>query len=230
MGSTFWVELYFRSLKASDVFNQLTNYLLQYKRVSIPSVGTIQLIQQPAQLDAAGKLILPPTFSVTIKENGGVSEHQLSFLSAALKKEKETVRQSLAETGLWLSEKINGKGFDWKGIGFIQQNNNDLIIPAEALDSVPAEPVLQQDTEHTIQVGDQQMTAAQVANLKEKRVVTEKNRSIFMIIGWIILLLAILYILFVLYQGKFRVGASGSKQMPTGFVQHNDSFPFGNDI
>ena len=80
MASTSWVESYFRSLKANSVFNQLTKYLVQYKRVSIPSVGTILLVQQPAQLNVADKIIEPPTVSAELREDVVVPEHQLKYL------------------------------------------------------------------------------------------------------------------------------------------------------
>lgn len=228
MGSTFWAESYFRSLKASDVFNQLTTYLLQYKRVSIPSVGTILLIQHPAQLDVASKQLLPPGYTAELREDETVSEHQLAFLAARLNDEKEGVQQSLAETGRWLKEKINSDGFNWQGIGLIRQSSDAVVVPATALDAIPAERVLRDDATHSLLVGDQQMTSTEMASLKaEDGKVVKSKHSIYMIIGWIILLLAILYIVFVLYQGRFRMGASGAKQSPTGFVQHSTSFVSG---
>jgi hypothetical protein len=227
MGSTFWAESYFRSLKASDVFNQLTTYLLQYKRVSIPSVGTILLIQHPPQLDIANKQILPPGYTAELRDGESISEHQLNFLAARLNQEKEKVRQLLAENGLWLKEKINSEGFEWKGIGLIRQPGETTAVPLTALTAVPAERVLREGATHNLLVGDQQMTSTEMTNRQaEDSKVVEKERSLFMIIGWIILLLAIFYIVFVLYQGKFRIGASGAKQSPTSFVKHGTSFVF----
>lgn len=220
MGSTFWAELYFRSLKANSVFNQLTKYLLQYKRVSIPSVGTIQLVQQPSQLNVADKLLLPPTYTVGLKDEETVPDHQLNFLAAALKEEKESILYSLQELGSWLQEKVRGEGFDWKGIGTIRQNGPAVLIPVDGLGEVPAERVIRQDAEHQVLVGDQHLTSTQITGRKEvEEVVTGSKRSIFMIIGWIVLILSILYIIFVLYQGGFRVGATGSKAAPTGHHQ-----------
>lgn len=201
------------------MFNYLTKYLLQYKRVSIPSVGTIHLVQQPAQLNVADKLILPPFYATEFSNEDDVPEHQLSFLSSSLNEERENIQQSLNELGLWLKEKMNGEGFDWKGIGVIQPSNEAVaVLPIKALEPVPAEKVFRQGAEHRVLVGDQHLTSTQIAGLKEET--TKSKRSVLVIIGWIVLLLSILYIIFVLWQGKFRVGATGSKSAPIGLI-HN---------
>lgn len=220
MGSTSWAELYFRSLKRSSVFDYLTKYLLQYKRVSIPSVGTIQLVQLPAQLDIASKTIAPPSYRAELKnEDDDVSEHQLKFLASCLNNEKESICQSLDELGIRLKEKINGEGFEWKGIGVIHPSNEEVaILPTALLEPVAAEKVIRQDAEHRVLVGDQHLTSTQIVDLKEEK--NESNHSLLMVIGWVVLLLSILYIIFILWQGKFRMSAIGSKSAPTGLM-HN---------
>lgn len=201
------------------MFHQLTKYLVQYKRVSIPSVGTIQLIQQPAQLNVAEKIILPPAFSAELRNEETVSQHQLNFLSAALREEKENVLQGLEEFGSRLNEKIAGDGFDWKGIGFLHRSAIDGNVSSTTLEPVAAERVLRQDAEHKVLVGDQQMTSSQIAGWKEEDgAAKESRRSLLVIIGWVLLALSILYIIFILYQGKFRIGATGSRQSPTSLV------------
>jgi len=205
------------------VFQQLTNYLLQYKRVSIPSVGTIHLVQQPAQLKVADKVLLPPAFSAELQSEDTVPEHQLDYLSAALNQGKENVRQSLEKVGRWLVERMDGEGFHWKGIGLIRNNAIQSSVSLPAMEAIPAERVLRRNAEHNVLVGDQQMTSRQITERNVDGVV-ERKRSIVDIVGWIVLLVAILYILFVLYQGKFRVGATGSKQSPTSSLQLKSSF------
>ncbi|HEV7332941.1 MAG TPA: hypothetical protein VGN63_18010 [Flavisolibacter sp.] len=219
MASTFWVELYFRSLNPNNVFKQLTNYLLQYRRVSIPSVGTIHLIQQPVQLDVANKIISPPTFKTEIRSDESVPEHQLAFLSAALQEEKVQILDRLSDLGKRIQNKLQGNGFEWKGIGWIGGGGDSIAVTPSVLQPVRAERVLRPDAEHNVLVGDQHMTSTQMSVLKEEvEVVADKERSIWMIVGWVLLGLAILYIIFLLYQGKFRVDSTGSKQSPTSYI------------
>ena len=219
MASTSWVESYFRSLKANSVFNQLTKYLVQYKRVSIPSVGTIVLVQQPAHLNVADKIIDPPAFSAELRQDGAVPEHQLHYLSAMLQQETEDVRHSLDEFGAWLKKRVHVDGFEWKGIGLIRPSGQPTPVSLQALAPIPAERVMRQGAEHNVLVGDQQMTSTQITGLRETETATKKKRSVLVLIGWIILILSILFIIFILYQGKFRVGSTGSRQAPTSYLQ-----------
>jgi hypothetical protein len=198
------------------VLNLLTNYLLQYRKVNIPSVGSITLVQQPAQLNIADKVILPPAFVAEIGQEEHIPDHQLFFLSAALQEERAAVIQQLNALGERLRERIQAGGFYWKGIGLIRESREPMRLSLSALSPVPAERVLRPDAEHNVLVGDQQLTSTQLTALKEEvEEVTEKERSVFVIVGWVVLFLSILYIIFVLYQGRFRVGSTGSRQAPT---------------
>lgn len=196
---------------------------MQYRQVSIPSVGTIRLVQQPAQLDVADKIITPPSYTTALSSEESVSEHQLAFLSAALQEEKSRVMDRLSLLGQRLREKIDRNGFDWKGIGWIGSSGEPEATTPAVLQPVRAERVLRPDAEHSVLIGDQETTSRQLSERKEAgEVVVEKERSVWMIVGWILLGLAILFIVFMLYQGKFRIGATGSRQSPTSYY----SVPF----
>ena len=212
MGSTFWVVLYFRLLKRDKVINQLTKYLLQYRTVSIPHVGTFQIMQHSPQLDVVHKIIQPPSFAVELKEEENITEHQLNFLADSLREEKETIQHSLEELGHNLSVKVQQEGFDWKGIGMIRQGNDGLTIPTNSLVPVPAERVAREDVEHKVLVGNQEMLVSATNETMPEESKGRKKYSLYIILGWIILLLAILYIVFVLFTGKFSIHSTGSKQ------------------
>ena len=217
MASTSLQVLYFRSLKASKVLKYLTQYLFQYRSVSIPRVGTLQIIQHPPQLNVVDKLILPPTFSVALRPGEDISDHQLQFLDANLNKGRQDILQDLQFFGDKLHEKINGPGFTWEGLGTITRSTQSLPLTVEALEPVPAERVIRQDARHKILVGDHQRLSGQNTDAEIVVDKASKKSSIFIIIGWVLLLLSILVIVFLLYTGKFRVNASGSKQSPTSY-------------
>ena len=218
MALTSWLVLYFRSLKVNNVLNHLTRYLLQYRRVSIPHVGTLYIVQHAPQLDVVDKILQPPSYSIELKKEEEVSDHQLSFLDGILNKGKEDLLRDLRFFGDKLHEKINGPGFEWTGLGTITRSTQSISLQIEALEPVPAEKVIRLDAKHHVLVGDQQMTSTQIAELRTEQETAGKKRSIFVIVGWIILILSILFIVLYLYLGKFRVGSTGSKMSPTSFI------------
>ncbi len=83
---------------------------------------------------------------------------------------------------------------------------------------VKAEKVTRPDAEHQILVGDQHRTSGQMTERRTLVEVVKKKRSLYLLAGWILLILSILVIVFFLYTGKFKVNAAGSKQNPFGYT------------
>lgn len=190
----------------------LTKYLLQYKTVSIPHVGTIQIVQRPAQLDVADKRLSPPAFVAELKQNEEVPEHQLNFLETCLDKTKDDVLKDLKLFGDKLQEKINGPGFEWKGLGFISRSTRSVPLTIGGFEPIAAQKIARAGAEHQILVGDQQMTSVQMNERRTIADIVEEKKPWFVIAAWILLLLSILIIILFLYLGKFKVDAAGSKQ------------------
>ena len=190
----------------------LTKYLLQYRTVTVPQVGTIHLVQQPAQLNIAEKIIYPPSFFAELKKEENVSEHQLHFLNAFLHKENDSVEEQLKQFGDSLYDKINGPGFDWIGLGRFDRSTQSFAIPIEGLHAITAERVIRENPDHQVLVGDRQTSSYQIADEKAGSEFADRGRSVLITVGWILLGLSILAIAFFIYQGKFRVNAAGSKQ------------------
>ena len=206
---------YFRSLKVNNVLNLLTKYLLQYRTVTIPHVGTIQLVQHPSQLDVADKIIQPPSFSAEIKREENVSAHQLNFLDHFLKRGHHSVLHDLKQFGDGLHDKINGPGFEWNGFGRLDSNTQSLSIPVEGLYAITAERVMRENPDHQVLIGDKQTSSYKIAGEKVGSDVPKRKHSAVITIGWVLLALSILAIAFFIYQGKFKVNSAGSKMSPT---------------
>ncbi len=194
----------------------LTIYLFQYRKVSIPHVGMIQLVQHPPVLQLVDKKLGPPNFSAELKKEEEVSEHQLNFLDSFLNSGTEVVSKELSFFGDKLHEKINGSGFEWKGLGTITRSTQTLPIAITGFETIRAEKIIRQDSQHAVLVGDREMTSGQ---MNERRTFAEpvrKKASPLITVGWILLGFSILAIAIFLYTGKFKVNAAGSKQSPIG--------------
>lgn len=196
----------------------LTKYLFQYRTVSIPQVGTLRLIQHTAQLDIVDKTIAPPSFVIELKGAEEVTEHQLNFLGNVLNRTREDVLRDLKFFGDQLHEKINGPGFEWRGIGTFTRSTQMIPINVYAIQPVAAEKIIRADAAHQILVGDVEMTSKQMTERRIVSDVVKKKKSPFVLAGWILLFLSVLLMIFFLYTGKFKVNAAGSKQSPLGYL------------
>jgi hypothetical protein len=209
MGSTFWAELYFRSLKRIKVLPLLTKYLLQHKRVSIPFIGTFELVRQPPHVSIGDKRISAPFFVTRHFKKDEVPEHQvLSFSSG---EERERSKQELYSFGEQLQKAVKKNPLQWKGIGTLKYAASEVVfepeeIRVEGLQALPAEKVLRENVQHSIRVGDQQMTSQQVTDALHH---TDQERDWSMLAGWILLILALASLLVFLYIKNFQASSVG---------------------
>lgn len=181
----------------------LTKYFIQYKRVCIPHVGTFELLQQPAQLNVADKSLAPPSFKTRYLNLEIISPHQFEFL--------DSEKEALNLYGEKLKNKIQRSGFYWKGFGKLIYSSNEIKFEAEELEiaslqTIQAKKVLRENVQHNMLVGDQEMTSQQVTDVLNK---AEYKRPLFMIIGWIVFILAIIAIIILLYLKNFQTASSG---------------------
>lgn len=221
MASTSWPVLYFRSPKVNSVLNLLTQYLLQYRTVTIPNVGTIRIVQTPPQLDVADKVITPPGFSAQIKTEEEVPAHQLQYLNTVLNKNTEVVLKDLKEFGDRLADKINGPGFEWNGFGQFNRSTQSFTIAAKGLNTIKAERVIRENPNHQVLVGDRETNSFQLAEERTVSASAPHDRFNLVTIGWIVLLLSIIAIALLFYQGKFKMNVSGSKEPTSYSLQQN---------
>ncbi len=199
----------------------LTKYLFQYKTVGIPHVGTIQIVQNPAQLDVVDKRLSPPFFMITLIRKEEVSEHQLNFIKNFLGRGRDETLADLKTFGDSLQAKIDEQGFEWNGLGIISRSTPTFSLAIPGLQSITAQKIIRANTKHDILVGDQHMTSLQMAERRTTHTdVIVKRRSWIVIAGWTILLLSVLIIAIFLFTGKFRVNAAGSRWNPMGYHNH----------
>jgi predicted nucleic acid-binding Zn ribbon protein len=76
----------------------------------------------------------------------------------------------------------------------------------EGLQPVPAQKVLRENVQHNMLVGDQEMTSQQVTDVLNR---VESKRAWFMVLGWIVFILAVIAIIILLYMKKFQTTSTG---------------------
>lgn len=196
------------------MYQQLAKYLLEYKQVSIPQVGSFELVPQPAILDVASKLIQPPTFLAQYSDNDVVKEHQLSFLALDLEADTEQVKKQLENFGRDLRTKIKQGAFSWRGVGKLEDADVHIVFHPDVLEinglqAIPAEKVLRKNVQHTVRRGEQNVMPSSSFQTEEEPVL--KNRSSINVIGWTVVILAIAFIAIYLAKEGFNSTSSGSR-------------------
>ena len=194
-----------------------TRYLIQYKRVCIPYIGTFEIVQQSPQLNFADKLLTAPVFTTYYQKQEALSDHQVNFFAASSSQfEKEQLREELALFGKKLKYSLKQQPLNWKGFGTIIYSSDEIIFEPfhnefDALGPVAAEKVMRGHDAHKIVVGDHQITSGELkaSELKSTRATPVKKVSWPVLIGWIILVLAIIAIIYVLIHGNFQPSSAG---------------------
>ena len=195
------------------MYHQLATYLSQYKQVTIPQVGSFELVPKPAMLDVASKLIQPPGYLPQYSDKDLVKEHQLNFLALDLNADKEIVKKELENFGKDLKKRIQQGVFFWKGIGKLEAGEAAMVfypdvLEIKGLQTIPAEKVLRKNVQHIVRRGEQEVVSSSFYE-EEKPVI--KERSLAVLIGWAVVILSVVFIAFYLYSDGFKATASGTK-------------------
>jgi hypothetical protein len=194
----------------------LTEYLLQYRKVYVPHFGAVEILQSPARVDFVDKMIYPPQFNTRLRKSGELTEHQLNFLVAATKSDKESVRTELDSLGKELQDQFISGSFTWDGIGAFSSYGSDVPFNVSSLEPISAERVQRVNAQHQVLMGDQHVMVQQHDQSVDpayEALFGEKTRSKHWV-AWVILAIAVLVILYFLYSGNFTTYSSGLKTHP----------------
>jgi hypothetical protein len=178
--------------------------------VCIPNVGTFEIVMQSPQLDVADKRISSPVYTVQHTANEHVPDHQFLFLTRD-GIEHENLKHEFLAFGEKMKRQIKIAPFYWKGLGTLRFSSDEMLfepeeIRLEALQTMQAERVLRKNVQHNVLVGDQEMTRQQVTEALTR---VEYKRPWFIIVGWILLALSVIAIVFYLYTKNFQTTSTG---------------------
>jgi hypothetical protein len=179
--------------------SHLYNYLVQYKELALPGVGTIHLQRSSAQHDYANKIFTAPLYTFSFDRNHDMPSKKLfGWLAVSLGiSEWEAIRK-LNDFAFAVKKQLQaGKEINWDGVGTMQSalsgevrfKSVETVFPYEQ--PVAAEKVIREKAAHTILVGEQEKTSGEMAELLSHH---ETKRNYAMTVAWTIALLAVLFI------------------------------------
>ena len=187
----------------------LTQYLLLYKRVSIPGVGSFELLPESPQYLVVDHVFTPPAFTASFSTDERVSDHQFRFCQSFAGSE------DLITFGSRLRESLSHTPFRWAGFGTLHAEGGRVSFEAEplalpALEPVPARKVHRENVQHRHLVGDTHMSSEQVTAVLNQ---TDHRRPLVIVIGWVLLFLAITAVIILVYLGKLDPSSAGLRKV-----------------
>jgi len=144
----------------------LVSYLLQHKSLSIPGLGSMYIERIPAQTDFVNKRILPPGFHYRFDKYFDAPDKDF-FTYLALQNDMADY-EAIKWYNEWAYELRNkirdGQEISWSGIGKLKKDvTGDIVFESEGaiytlLEPTPANRVLRSNAQHTMLVGDREVT------------------------------------------------------------------------
>jgi hypothetical protein len=194
------------------VFEILTRYLHQNGQLYIPYIGSFEVVEQSARLEFAERLLYPPAFEVRYSEEGHLHDTQVDYLREEWETDSTTADMRLQQFGRQLKEQLGRGSLTWPGLGILQYRQNRIAFeatPLVTLTPVEAHKVIREHAQHTVLIGEQEVQSGDVAGYIHD---SARKRSVLVIIGWILLGLAILFLVYYFYKEGFNPESSGSRQ------------------
>ena len=195
------------------MFSLLTKYLLFYKRVSIPDIGSFVIVQQPATLNFVDRQLLPPVYKIVFDEKVAEDDGLIHFIGADTDIEPGAARHKLAQFGSALKSKLQEAPFIWKGIGKLEYADGIVFhadTPAATLSPVAAHRIIRENSNHTVLVGEQEMQSTSIEAARQEPAV-KKRQPANIIIGWLLLTAAAAFIVFYCYSQNNILQSTGLK-------------------
>jgi hypothetical protein len=152
------------------MYGELYQYFALHKQLNVPGVGTFLLERRPAISDFPNKLILPPTYAISLNTgSGNPSRHFFNWLAAALRISDREAVIRFNDFAFDLKKQLSsGNSIEWKGIGVLKKEaGQDLVFDPSVKDftyesPVPARKVIRENAEHTIRVGEDERSSVEM--------------------------------------------------------------------
>lgn len=154
------------------MYPELYDYLLQHRKLSLPGIGSIILERKPAQADFPNKQIHPPVYSFSLQSNAPVpGGHFFSWIGNSLGVSQMDAVIRFNNFVFELKKQLEKDDIiQWNGVGEIRKGLAGEIkfLPQEPLMAglpVRAEKVLRDTAEHTVWVGEQERSSAEMTRI-----------------------------------------------------------------
>jgi hypothetical protein len=199
------------------MYDLLYRFLILHKNLYLPGIGSFILERKPAQADFLNKCIHPPAYNFSFLFPGQPESKKIfSWLAEVLHITEREAVVRLNDFAFELSKKMDdGALVSWKGVGSLTKKGDQVTFLPEKLQltfetAVAAEKIIREQAEHTILVGEQEKTSAEM----EKILTTAPSaaNTKWWILPLIVFLLSAIVAGWHFYEKGWNISTLGNKQ------------------
>jgi len=202
------------------MFEQINEYLIFHKRVSVPGIGTFLIERKPAEADFPNRKILAPGYNISLNtESNTASKKFFAWLAAALNTTERDAVVRFNDFAFDLKKQIDsGAIIKWIGIGTLSNGLGGAIkfTATDELNTdqpVVAEKIIREKYEHTVRVGEDERTSAEMVEMLKQ---PKKIHSLWWAYALVLALIAFIFICWYFSEHGLNVAstANGKKFTP----------------
>lgn len=197
------------------MYAELYRYLLLNKELPLPGVGTFRLERTPATGDFLNRQFMAPSYAISMQASAGQpSARFFKWLGSSLSVSDRDAIIRFNDFVFELKKQISDGGtVEWKGVGMLNKGlaGGIKFSPADSMVTeapVNVEKVIRQKAEHTVRVGEDEKTAAEMEEILGSAV---SKRSYWWVIPLIIGIIAIVIIIWIVLMREFEPSVVGNK-------------------
>jgi hypothetical protein len=180
------------------MYAELYQYLLQYKQLPVPGIGTFLLDRKPAAIDFPNRMVNAPVYSIALQSaQSSLSKRFFNWLGYALNISEREAVVKFNDFAFSLKKQIGeGDVVNWSGVGTLSKGlGGDIkFSPVDAIVHeipVPAAKVIRDKAEHMVRVGEDHKTSAEMVEMLNQ---AEEKKSYWWTYALAVALLAVMFI------------------------------------
>lgn len=196
--------------------DNLYEFLIINKKLSLPGIGTIGLFQNPALHDFAERKFIPPFYFFEIESGNDKPPKKLfDWLCASTGTSEWDAIKSVNDFSFELKKTLSDEGeVKWDKVGvFRRDQNGDIKLVSRTISwqselPVTAEKVIRPKAEHIVLVGETERSSVQ---MEEYFAQPSPKRNYAWIIAIILTVLAIMFIGWYFSEKGFSPSSAGNQ-------------------
>ncbi len=197
------------------MYGELYQYFIQHRQLPVPGIGTFLLERKPALSDFPNKIINAPTYSIILKNAADTpAKSFFNWLAAAFGISDRDAVIRFNDFVYNLKQRLTqGDKIHWNGVGVLSAGLAGEIKFEPELDNtqveapVKAEKVIRENAQHTVRVGEDERTSAEMIDYLSQ---PAEKRKYWWALALAMALLAIMFIGWYLSAHGLATSAAGN--------------------